>query len=127
MYDNRDAIIRSEGRVEELNMSASYKELLRIDGEAIGLEWNILPGFSSLQILQKIQNDLRERIIEPEKFTDRIIFMSMFFDIDRTRKGNDGICISNSEKVNEKILARTLNVFRSWRRKEVVWRSSLYT
>ena len=36
-------------------------------------EWNIIPGFSSLQILQKIHNDLRERNIEPEKFTDWII------------------------------------------------------
>ena len=64
-------------------------------------EWNILPGFSSLQILQNIQEDLRERSIEPEKFIDRINFMSMFNDIDWTRKGNDGTCISNSEKVKE--------------------------
>ena len=48
---------------------------------------------------QKIQNDLRERNIEPETFTDRIIFMSMCNDNDWTRKGNDGICISNFEKV----------------------------
>ena len=54
-----------------------------------------------MQILQKIQNDLRERNIEPEKFTDRIIFLSMFNDIDWTRKGNDGISISNSENVME--------------------------
>ena len=38
---------------------------------------------------------------EPEKFTDRIIFMSMFNDINWTRKGNDGICISISEEVQE--------------------------
>ena len=54
-----------------------------------------------MQILQKIQDDLRERNIEPEKFTDRIIFTSMFNDIDWTRKGNDGICISNREKAKE--------------------------
>ena len=99
MYDDRDAITRWEGQVEEFQMSASYKELLGIDGETIEFEWNILPGFSSLQRLQKIQNDVRARNIEPEKFTDRIIFMSMFNDIDWTRKRNDGICISNSEKV----------------------------
>ena len=63
-------------------MSASYKELLGIDGEPIEFEWNILPGFSTLQIFQRIQNDLQERNIEPEKFTCRIIFMSMFDDID---------------------------------------------
>ena len=69
-------------------MSASYKELLGIDGEPIDFEWNILPGFPSLQISQKMHNDLRERNIDPEKFTDQIIFMSMFNDIDWTRKRN---------------------------------------
>ena len=81
-------------------MSPSYKDLLGIDGEAIEFEWKILPGISSLQILREIQTDLRKRNIEPEKFTDRII-MSTFNDIDWTKKGNDGICLSNSEKVKE--------------------------
>ena len=38
-------------------MSLSYKELLGIDGEPLEFEWNVLPQFSSLQILQKIQDD----------------------------------------------------------------------
>ena len=84
--------------MEKIKMSLSYKGLLGIDAEAIEFEWHIFPGCSSLQILQKIQDDLRERNIEPEKFTDRIIFMSKFNDIDWTRQGNEGICISNSEK-----------------------------
>ena len=42
-------------------MSASCGEFLRIDGEAIEFEWNIFPGFTALQILQKIQNDLQKR------------------------------------------------------------------
>ena len=73
----------SSGRIQD---APSYKELLAIDGEAIEFEWNVLPGFSSLQILQKIQDNLRERNIKPEGFTDRIIFMSMFNDIDWTKK-----------------------------------------
>ena len=93
MKDSKDVITRWEGQVEEFKMSPLYKELLGIDGEAIEFEWNIFQGFSSLQILQKIRDDLQERNIEPEKFTDRIIFMPMFKDIDWTRKGNDGICI----------------------------------
>ena len=85
-----------DGKVKWKNSKCpSHKELLGIDGEAIEFEWNIFPGFSTLQILQKIQDDLRERNIEPEKFTAWIIFMSMFNDIDWTRKGNDGICILN--------------------------------
>ena len=59
MYDNRDAIKTWEGQVEEFKMSASYKKLLGIGGEQIEFEWNIIPGFSSLHILQKIQNDFQ--------------------------------------------------------------------
>ena len=56
------------------------------------------PGFSSLSILQEIQQDLERRNIQPEEFKDRIIFMSMFNDIEwRT---NDENCVSNAEKVN---------------------------
>ena len=54
MYDNRDAIIRWDGQMEDYNMSASYKELWGIVGEPIESGWNILPRFSSSQILQKI-------------------------------------------------------------------------
>ena len=57
------------------------------------------PGPTSLEILQKIQNDLQERNIEPEKFEDRIIFMSMFNDIEWTQRGNEENCISNYEQV----------------------------
>ena len=53
------------------------------------------------RFFRKIQDDLRERNITPEDFTNRIIFMSMSNDIDWTRKGNDGICISTSGKVKE--------------------------
>ena len=38
MDDDRDAITRWEGQVEEFKMSASYQELLAIDGEPIEFE-----------------------------------------------------------------------------------------
>ena len=63
---------RSSGRIQNV---PSHKELLGIDGEAIEFECNIFQGLSTLQILQIIQDDLRKRNIEPERFTDRIIFM----------------------------------------------------
>ena len=43
--------------------------------------------------------DLQDRNIEPEKFEDRIIFMSMFNDIRWTKRGHAEKCISNSEQV----------------------------
>ena len=98
---SKDAITWWKGQVEEFSMSPFYKELLGIDFEAIEFEWNIFPGFPSLHILQKIQDDVRERNIEPEKCTDPIIFMSMFNDVDWTKKGNGGRCISNLENVKD--------------------------
>ena len=40
------------------------------------------PRFSSLAILQEIQEDLAKKNIKPEEFEDQIIFMSMFNDVD---------------------------------------------
>ena len=64
----------------------------------VEFEWNIFPGLASLDIFQKIQKHLQKQDIEPENFEDRIIFMSMFNDIEWTRRGNSE-CISNSEQV----------------------------
>ena len=45
-----------------------YKELLGINGEAISFEWYIFfAGFSSLQILQGSQNDLRCPKLHPRR------------------------------------------------------------
>ena len=52
-----------------------------------------------LEILQRIQKDLQVQNIEPVKFGDRVIFMSMFNDSEWTKKGNSEQCISNSEHV----------------------------
>ena len=44
-------------------------------------EWNIFPGFNTLQLSHKVQKFLSRLIVTPEKFYGRIIFMSMFHDI----------------------------------------------
>ena len=82
MSDHSEANRRWENQVQEFQQTNSYRELLGIDGEPIEFEWNIFSRVTSLEILQKIQIDLRDRNIEPEKFEDRIIFMSMFNDIE---------------------------------------------
>ena len=116
------------GQIEDLKRYPSYQDAVGLDGEAIEFEWNICPGFSSLQILQENQNNLQKRNIKPEEFTDWIIFMSVLNDIDWTRKGNDGIRISNSENVKEhsKRFSQGHWTFLG-PGKEVVWSSSLYT
>ena len=47
--------------------------------------------------LREVQQDLETKNIQPEDFMDRIIFTSMFNDIEW--KKNDENCISNAEKV----------------------------
>ena len=53
------------------------KGLRGIEVALIEFEWNIFLGLTSLEILQKIQEDLQDRIIEFEELEDRIIFMPM--------------------------------------------------
>ena len=64
------------------------RALFGVDGEPFEFEWNIFPGLTSLEILQRNQKDLQDQHIEPVKFGDRIVFMSMFNDIESIKKGN---------------------------------------
>ena len=60
-------------------------------------EWKEFTGFTTLNILKEIQMDLARKNTEPENFKDRIIFMSVFNDIEW--KKNDESCISNAKNV----------------------------
>ena len=50
-------------------------------GELMEFEWNIFPGFTTLQLSHKDQVLLLRLSVTPEKLTGRIIIMSMFNDI----------------------------------------------
>ena len=95
-------------------------------------------GFSTLTILQEIQKDLEKENIQLENFSDRIIFMSMFNDIEW--KTNDENCISNAEKVKNYALRYSQGHWtflspgseeRSWSKKrrkvQFIWMEILWT
>ena len=63
--------------------------------------WKIFPGFTTVGILNQIQQMMGELQCAPENFTGRIIFMSMFNDIVCDAKGNDEICANNSETTEQ--------------------------
>ena len=63
-----------------------------MDGEPIEFEWKNFPGFTGLEILHRIQYDLKNLRIESEQFRNRILFMSMFNDIDIYKRGNEDTC-----------------------------------
>ena len=80
--------------------SQSYRNFDRIDGEPTEFEWNIFPGFNTLQLCGKVK-DLLSRLRETtENFTGRILFMSMFNDISCGTKDNEQACLANARLVS---------------------------
>ena len=78
-----------------------FKDLSRIDGQPIEFEWKIFPGFTTVGILNQIQQMMGELQCEPENFTGRIIFMPMFDDIVWDARGNDEVCDNNSKTMKQ--------------------------
>ena len=60
--------------------SPQYRTLDTIDGKPMEFEWNIFPGFTTLQFVDEVQKFM-SKMGEPEQFQGRIIFRSMFNDI----------------------------------------------
>ena len=89
-WKNRVAGIRSE---------KSYRDYDAINGESTEFEWNIFPGFTSLQLCVKVNDLLSDLGQTPATFTGRILFMSMFNDISCDRKDNKDECLKNAESV----------------------------
>ena len=98
LSDHSEANRRWENQVKEFPQSNSYRELLVIDVEPIEFEWYISTGLASLEILQKFQKYLQDQNIEPENFEGRIIFMSMYNDIEWKAKRKQR-CEYNSQTV----------------------------
>ena len=81
MNENPQSNMAWEDRLTWFKSSPAYRALDRIDGEPIEFEWNIFPGFTTLQLSHKVQELLLRLSVTSEKFTGRIIFTSMFNDI----------------------------------------------
>ena len=81
MNENPQSNMAREDILTWFKSSPEYRALDRIDGEPIEFEWHIFPGFTTLQLSHKVQELLLRLSVSPEKFTGRIIFMSMFNDI----------------------------------------------
>ena len=97
-----------KNRVAGARSEKSYRDYDAINGESTEFEWNIFPGFTTLQLCDKINDLLSDLGQKPETFTGRILFMSMFNDISCDRKGNKDECLENAETV--KVLARRFGI-----------------
>ena len=95
-----------KNRIAGVKSEKSYRDYDGINGEPTEFEWNIFPGFTTLQLCCKV-NDLLSDLGETlETFTGRILFMSMFNDIFCDRKGNKEECLANARVV--KVLAKKI-------------------
>ena len=97
-----------QNRIAGIQSGKSYRDYDAINGESTEFEWNIFPGFTTLQLCGKVNDLLSDLGEAPEAFTGRILFMSMFNDISCDRKGNKDECLANAGIV--KVLARRFGV-----------------
>ena len=112
-----------KNRVAGVRAEKSYREKEATNGESTEFEWNIFPGFTTLQLCGKV-NDLLSRSGEtPETFTGRILFMSMFNDISCDGKQNRRMCGKFQSRLHtcKEVWYLTLVIYWSRFRKEVVF------
>ena len=95
-------------RIEWIVTEKNYRDYDGINGEPTEFEWNIFPGFTTLQLCGKVTDLLSRQGEESETFTGRILFMSMFNDISCDGKGNEEECVANSKFVS--ILAKKFGI-----------------
>ena len=95
-------------RIEGVTTDQSYRDYDGIDGEPTEFEWNIFPGFTTLQLCGQVTDLLSDLGETPETFTGRILFMSMFNDISCDTKGNKEECLANVRVV--KVLAKKFGI-----------------
>ena len=99
-YEKLDLITRKFFSTETAQSGKSYRALDTIDGGPMEFEWNIFPGFTTLQLCGKINDLLSDLGQTPETFTGRILFMSMFNDISCGTKDNEEECLANVRLVS---------------------------
>ena len=66
--ENPRSNIAWEERLEWFKSSPEYRTLDRIDGKPMEFEWNIFPGFNTLQLSQEVQELLLRLNETPQNF-----------------------------------------------------------
>ena len=97
-----------KNRVAGVQSGRSYRDYDGINGESTEFEWNIFPGFTTLQLCDKVIDLLSNLGETPETVTGRILFMSMFNDISCDRKDNKDECLATARVV--KVLAKKFGI-----------------
>ena len=89
MRSTRDPVTSWRHTIEWITQSLEHRELDGINGEPVVFEWTF---FQDTQHCSYFRNSK----VQSEKFKDRIIFLSLYNDIDLGGVGINDICLSNS-------------------------------
>ena len=100
IHQNPESNTAWEERIGWITTSQSYRDFDGIGGEPTKFEWNIFPGFNTLQLSDEVKSLLYRLGETPENFTRRILFMSMFNDISCGTKDNEKECLANARLVS---------------------------
>ena len=100
IHQNPESNKAWELRIGCITSSQSYRDFDGIHGEPTELEWNIFPGFDTLQLCDKVKSLLSRLGETPEIFTGRILFMSMFNGISCGTRDNEQKCLANARLVS---------------------------
>ena len=87
-------------RIEWITTSQSYRDYDGISGEPTEFEWNIFPGFTTLQLYGKSHRSTEQIRRDTRIFHRKILFMSMFYDISCGTEDNERECLANAEVVS---------------------------
>ena len=73
-HQNPDANEARKKRIERITTSQSYRDYDGISGELTQFEWNIFPGFTTLQLYGKVR-DLLSRLGETQKISQEEFYL----------------------------------------------------
>ena len=74
-------------------------QLDTVNGQPMEFEWNIFPEFTTLQLINKVQ-EFMSTMSDPSAFEGRIIFMSMLNDIIWRSEDNEQECDADANLVS---------------------------
>ena len=74
IFENPESNEAWEQRLGWIKSSQNYRNFDRIDGEPMEFQWNIVPGFNTLQLSDEVKSLLYRLGETPENFTGRIFF-----------------------------------------------------
>ena len=100
IHENTQTDDALEERLGWFKSSSVYRNFDGINGEPTEFEWNIFPGFDTLQLSEEVKSLMLRLDETPENFTGRIIFMSMFNDISCGSQDNEEECLANAKLVS---------------------------